>query len=114
MALRDPKPGDGSFTRPDTAGEDGQSGGGALANPVPGGLSPARSAGEREAVEEADSPHELIDPGDQIDARRFPTVFRLAGGLAVDRWDAEFESGLEHMLDRIAAFVEDTADTRPA
>ena len=115
MALRDPKPGDGSFTRPDTAsGEDGRPGGDALANPVPGGLSPARSPGDRAAVEDADSPRELIDPFDQVDARRFPTVRRLADGLALDRWDAEFESGLEHMLDRIGNFVADAAGTRPA
>ena len=120
MALRDPKPGDGSFTRPDTEqGEDGRAGG-ALANPVPGGLSPTRSPGQRAAVDDADSPRELIDPWDQVDARRFPTVHRLADGLALDRWDAEFESGLEHMLDRIAGFVADAADaadaagTRPA
>jgi hypothetical protein len=29
-------------------------------------------------------------------------VHRLAPGLAEERWDEEFESGLEHMLDRIA------------
>jgi TetR/AcrR family transcriptional regulator, tetracycline repressor protein len=115
MALRDPKPGDGSFTRPDTdPGADGRSGGGALANPVPGGLSPARSPAQRAAVDEADSPRELLDPGDQIDARRFPTVHRLAGGLALDRWDAEFESGLEHMLGRIGTVVDGGAVTRPA
>jgi TetR/AcrR family transcriptional regulator, tetracycline repressor protein len=92
MALRDPRPGDGSFTRTD---------------PVPGGLSPARSPAQRAAVRDADTPRELIDPAGEIDARRFPTVHRLAPGLAQDRWDDEFETGLVHMLDRVAALMAD-------
>jgi TetR/AcrR family transcriptional regulator, tetracycline repressor protein len=102
MALRDPKPGDGSFTGTDTVSNDG---GGAAAHPVIGGLSPARSAGQREAVEDAGSPRELLDPMDAINARRFPTVHRLAAGLAEDRWEGEFETALGDMLDRVAAFV---------
>jgi len=102
MALRDPKPGDGSFTSTDTVSNDG---GEAAAHPVIGGLSPARSAEQREALEDADSPGELLDPMDAIDARRFPTVHRLAPGLAEDRWEAEFEAALQDMLDRVAAFV---------
>ena len=106
MTLRDPKPGDGSFTGTDTSPDGGGgSAGQAAADPVIGGLSPARSAGQREALQDADSPRELLDPADGIDARRFPTVHRLAGGLAQDRWDGEFETGLEDMLDRIAVFV---------
>src|SRR3984957_11615966 len=113
MALRDPKPGDGSFTGTDTS-PDGSGGpaGQAAADPVPGGLSPARSPEQREAVEDADNPGELLDPADGIDARRFPTVHRLAAGLAEDRWDGEFETGLEDMLDRIAVFVADDPDVR--
>jgi len=88
MTLRDPKPGDGSFTSTDTISNDGgESAGQAAADPVIGGLSPARSAEQREAVQDADSPRELLAPADGIDARRFPTVHRLAAGLAQDRWE---------------------------
>jgi TetR/AcrR family transcriptional regulator, tetracycline repressor protein len=102
MTLRDPKPGDGSFTGTDTVSSDG---GEPAAHPVIGGLSPARSAEQQEALEDADSPRDLLDPMDAIDARRFPTVRRLAAGLAEDRWDGEFETALGDMLDRVAAFV---------
>jgi TetR/AcrR family tetracycline transcriptional repressor len=106
MTLRDPKPGDGSFTGTDTVSNDGdEPAGSAAADPVIGGLSPARSAGQREALQYADSPRELLDPMDAINARRFPTVHRLAAGLAEDRWEAEFETGLGDMLDRVAAVV---------
>jgi AcrR family transcriptional regulator len=113
MTLRDPKPGDGSFTGTDTiSNDDHGSAGQAAVHPVIGGLSPARSAGQREALQDADSARELLDPADGIDARRFPTVHRLAAGLAQDRWEGEFETGLEDMLDRIAAFVADDPDVR--
>jgi TetR/AcrR family transcriptional regulator, tetracycline repressor protein len=114
MTLRHPKPGDGSFTGTDTVSDDGRgSAGAAAANPVIGGLSPVRSAGQREALQDADSPRKLLDPADGIDARRFPTVHRLAAGLAQDRWEGEFETGLEDMLDRIAMFVAGEPDVRP-
>ena len=113
MALRDPQPGDGSFTGTDIAANEGSGPAGqAAANPVPGGLSPARSAEQREAIEDAGSPRELLDPADAIDARHFPTLHRLAAGLAEDRWQGEFETGLEDMLDRIAMFVADAPDLR--
>ena len=108
MALRDPKPGDGSFASTDTASDEFSSPGGmATANPVPGGLSPARSPEQRAAIADADSPRELIDPADEIDARRFPTLHRLAAGLAQDQWEQEFETGLAQMLDRVGSFVAD-------
>jgi len=110
MTLRDPKPGDGSFTSTDAASDEGgDPAGRSAANPVAGGLSPARTAHQREAIEDARSPRELIDPADEIDARRFPTVYRLAAGLAEDRWESEFETGLQDMLDRIAAFAGEAA-----
>jgi TetR/AcrR family tetracycline transcriptional repressor len=112
ITLRDPKPGDGSFTGTDTASEDGSGiATGAPADPVPGGLSPTRSPDQREAVRAADSPRELLDPADEIDARRFPTLHGLAAGLAEDHWEEEFETGLSHMLDRIAMFVARGPDT---
>jgi len=113
MALRDPKPGDGSFTGTDS-GDGAAAGAPATADPVPGGLSPARSAEQREAVEDASSPRELIDPMNEIDARRFPTVHLLAAGLAQDRWAEEFETGLENMLDQIAAYVAEGQELRQA
>ena len=113
MALRDPKPGDGSFTGTDS-GDGAAAGAPAPADPVPGGLSPARSAEQREAVEDASSPRELIDPMNEIDARRFPTVHLLAAGLAQDRWAEEFETGLENMLDQIAAYVAEGQELRQA
>src|SRR5436305_7728688 len=64
MTLRDPKPGDGSFGGTDTGPSEGDPATAASADPVPGGLSPARSPGQREAVEDAGSPRELIDPAD--------------------------------------------------
>jgi TetR/AcrR family tetracycline transcriptional repressor len=102
MTLRDPQPGDGSFTSTDTVSGDGAE---PAAHPVIGGLSPARSAGQREALADAGSLRDLLDPMDVINARRFPTVHRLAAGLAEDRWEAEFETALGDMLDRVAIFV---------
>lgn len=111
IALRDPKPGDGSFTGTDAASDVGsEPAGGASAHPVPGGLSPTRFAGQREAVHDVGGPRELLDPTDEIDARRFPTVYGLAAGLAEDHWEEEFETGLANMLDRIATFVAEGAD----
>lgn len=112
MTLRDPRPGDGSFTGTDTVAGGGEPAGQAAATAVSGGLSPARSAWQREAIEDAGSPGELLDPVGEIDARRFPTVHRLAAGLAQDLWEGEFETGLEDMLDRIALFVTDGPDPR--
>jgi TetR/AcrR family tetracycline transcriptional repressor len=112
ITLRDPKPGVGYFTGTDTASDDGSGPAtGGPADPVPGGLSPTRSPGQREAVRAAGSPRELLDPADEIDARRFPTVHGLAAGLAEHRWEAEFETGLSDMLDRIAMFVARGSDT---
>jgi AcrR family transcriptional regulator len=102
MALRDPKPGDGSFSAgPIEADSDAAD----SSDPVPGGLSPARTPAQREAIGDADSPRELLNLGDDVDAQQFPTVHRLAAGLAQDHWEAEFETGLQEMLDRVEIFL---------
>ena len=46
------------------------------------------------------------DPG--IDPDRYPTIHRLADGLAEDRFEAEFETGLHSMLDQIGAYLTKT------
>jgi TetR/AcrR family tetracycline transcriptional repressor len=102
MTLRDPKPGDGSFAagpvEPDSDAAESS-------DPVPGGLSPARTPAQRAAIAGADSPRELLNPADDVDVAQFPTVHRLAAGLAEDHWEAEFETGLQQMLDRIESFI---------
>jgi AcrR family transcriptional regulator len=102
MALRDPKPGDGSFS---TGSVQPDSDAAETTDPVPGGLSPTRTPSDRSAIAEADSPRELLDPAGDVDAASFPTVHRLAAGLAEDRWDEEFEAALTGMLDRIEISV---------
>ncbi len=91
--LRDPQDGDGSFAA------DGASD----PEPVPGGLSPTRTAAETESIAEAESAAELLDPQDDIAATEFPTIHRLARGLAEDHFGDEFERALTEMLDGIAA-----------
>ena len=113
MTLRDPKPGDGSFTATDTvpamaASPPGRRRRSGSRRPEPGPLRRAAGGGGG-----CRRPRELIDPADKIDAGRFPTVYRLATGLAEDRWEEEFETGLEHMLDRIAMLV-DGGPRRPS
>ena len=105
MALRDPKPGDGSFAagpvqRNRHAAEAG--------DPVPGGLSPTRTPAQREAIADAETPQELVDPVGDVDPEDFPTVHRLASGLAADLWDDEFRAGLVKMLDQIGIFLADS------
>ena len=50
MALRDPKPGDGSFASTDASPDAGGGSGQAADSPVIGGLSPTRSAQQREEL----------------------------------------------------------------
>ena len=100
MALRDPKPGDGSFQQgTEVDGTDPVD----PADPVPGALSPARTSAHREAIDDADHPHEQIDPSGEVDAASFPLIHRLSGGLTEDRFADEFAAGLNNLLDRIAA-----------
>ncbi|MEJ7636325.1 TetR family transcriptional regulator [Aeromicrobium sp.] len=89
--LRDPQTGDGSFGGGDAAD----------AMPVPGGLSPTRTKAQLAGIAEADTTAETIDPQDDIEIRDYPTIHRLAGGLAEDHFGAEFERALTEMLDGI-------------
>lgn len=109
MIIQDPLPGDGAYT---TEGMPGSDEAAAAEAAVPGGLTPTRSRADRRAVAEAGTPAELIDPQGEVDSERYPTVHRLAEGLAEDRFETEFRLGLESMLDKIAA-VHDGAGRKP-
>jgi AcrR family transcriptional regulator len=50
-------------------------------------------------VSGADAPEGTHPPGDE--STEYPTITRLARELAGDRWDDEFDSGLEAMVERI-------------
>ena len=78
---------------------------GLLGQPVRGAVESGEAVGPGNVA-----PHSSA--AGEIDARRFPTVHRLAAGLAQDRWATEFETGLEAMLDRIAMFVAGESDLR--
>lgn len=103
MALRDPKPGDGSFQQGGQSGDDTDPVD--PADPVPGGLTPARSAADREAVADADAETETsavaLAPTGELPSDRFPFVYRLRAGLTQDRYAEEFEAALTDLLDRI-------------
>jgi AcrR family transcriptional regulator len=102
MALRDPKPGDGSFQS--GAGPDDASPADAR-DPVPGALSPTRTEQQRQAIDAAESSSEQLDPTGDVDVEQFPMIHRFRAGLTQDRSEAEFAAGLETLLDRIAAFA---------
>jgi AcrR family transcriptional regulator len=100
MAIHDPRPGDGAYAAPDAAGSDEAT---AAEAAVPGGLTPTRSRADRQAVARASTSGDLIDPQGELDPGRYPTIHRLAAGLAEEHFEAEFQLGLEAMLDKIAA-----------
>jgi AcrR family transcriptional regulator len=91
--LRRPQAGDGSFS-PD---------GSADPQPVPGGLTPTRTDGQTDAIANAATPAQLLDPQDDIDPDEYPVIHRLARELAQERYDEEFDRALGDLLDRIAA-----------
>ncbi|MCW2602522.1 MAG: hypothetical protein JWN61_657 [Pseudonocardiales bacterium] len=106
MALRDPKPGDGSFSVGTASGSSDPVD---PADPVPGSLTPTRTADQREAIADADD-EDIVDPLGEVDRRRYPTVSRLASGLAEDRFDEEFDGALQSMLDRIGLRLDATGN----
>lgn len=110
MALRDPKPGDGSFS---TGAASGRSDPVDPADPVPGSLTPTRGADQREAIAHAQDA-EVVDMIGEVDGRRYPTVHRLAPGLAEDRFDDEFAAALDSMLDRIGLSLTQAGTDSPA
>lgn len=91
--LRDPQEGDGSY----------RAEGAADPAPVPGGLTPLRTEEQGEAIVDAESPDEMLDPQDDIDASQYPVIHGLARELAQDHYGEEFDRALDDMLDRIAA-----------
>lgn len=91
--LHDPQAGDGSFS-PDGAADP---------EPVPGGLTPTRTEEQQEAIADADTPTELLDPQDDIDPHEFPVIHRLSRQLAQEHYDEEFDRALSDTLDRLAA-----------
>jgi TetR/AcrR family tetracycline transcriptional repressor len=103
MVIDDPKPGDGSFQSGDGTGDHDPVD---PTDPVPGAISPTRPTEVREAISDADSTTELIDPAGDVDAAEFPNIHRLRAGLTEDRFEQEFTVGLEILLTRIAAVVE--------
>ena len=101
--LRDPQHGDGSFTTEgDNSGPEA----------VPGGLTPTRTDEQSEAIAEAETPRELLDPQDDIDDQEYPMIHRLARGLAEDHFGEEFERGLNELLDGIAGHLAQHHKTR--
>jgi AcrR family transcriptional regulator len=102
MTLRDPKPGDGAFV---TGSVERDSDAAKSTEPVPGGLSPTRASAVRKRLEEAATRRQLLDPAGDVDPAVFPTVHRLAAGLAEELWSGEFETSLQGMLRRIEITV---------
>lgn len=105
MAIRDPKPGDGSFQSGDGSGATDPVD---PTDPIPGSVSPTRTTEQRESIDHADSAREAIDPVGDVDADEYPMIHHLRVGLTEDRFEAEFAAGLDIMLDRIARFVDES------
>jgi TetR/AcrR family transcriptional regulator, tetracycline repressor protein len=102
MAVHDPLPGDGSYA---PTGDESSDEPAAPEAAIPGGLTPTRSKADREEIADAETSEQLIDPQDAVDPSRFPTIHRLADGLAEDHFETEFESGLTHLLDQIDHYI---------
>ena len=106
MALRDPKPGDGSFQQaPDSNGTDPVEPG----DPIPGALSPARTTAHREALDDAEHPADKIDPVGAVDPELYPLIHRLSANLTEDHYGEEFEAGLAVLFERVAGVLQSPA-----
>lgn len=103
MALRDPKPGDGSFQQ---GSSDDSTDPVDPGDPIPGALSPARTTAHREALDGASTVPERINPTGDVDAERYPLIHRFRAGLTQDHYEEEFGLGLRSLLDRIATVVD--------
>jgi TetR/AcrR family transcriptional regulator, tetracycline repressor protein len=104
MVIDDPKPGDGSFQSGDGTGDHDPVD---PTDPVPGSISPTRPTAVREAISDADSNTDLVDPAGDVDATEFPNIHRLRAGLTEDRFEQEFAAGLDIMLTRIADLIDE-------
>ena len=94
MVIDDPKPGDGSFQTGDDSGAHDPVD---PADPIPGSISPTRTTDTREEIADADTTSELLG----VDAQDFPVIHRLREGLTEDRFEEEFDAGLDILLGRI-------------
>lgn len=93
MAIQAPRPGDGTFSS------------GSAPDPVPGGLTPVRTAERRIAISDADTSEDRLDPQGELALAEYPTIRRLAEGLSEDHFNEEFEAGLTALLDQISTLV---------
>jgi AcrR family transcriptional regulator len=103
MALQDPKPGDGSFQ---PGSKDDGTDPVDPADPVPGAASPTRSAADREQLAGADTAGEQLGPVGAVSPTQYPLIHRLRDGLTEDRFEDEFRTGLNVLLDRIAVHLD--------
>lgn len=94
MAIDDPKPGDGSFQAGDDTGAHDPVD---PTDPIPGSISPTRTTEAREQIADADTSQDLpgIDPGE------YPVIYRLREGLTEDRFEEEFDAGLQSLIIRV-------------
>ncbi len=94
MAIDDPKPGDGSFQ---TGDDNGTHDPVDPTDPIPGSISPTRTTEDRQEIADADTSDYL--PG--INPQEYPVIYRLREGLTEDRFEEEFEAGLQSLLIRV-------------
>ena len=94
MAIDDPKPGDGSFQTGDDSGSHDPVD---PTDPIPGSISPTRTTKDRQEVADTDTAVHL--PG--IEPQEYPVIYRLRAGLTEDRFEEEFNAGLQSLLARI-------------